>query len=202
MNRESMKRFDRVSGSRCKLFLWAVLFGVCVLLLGSCTWLQRQNTSVPIVAAADGMQAAYVLQAVTVKSNNSEQRFLALVEVRQGDFQLAGLTELGQRIFTVTSAGGAVEVSKSEWLPTHISVKQLLALFQFVYWPESSLKKAYAGELRIELRNGQRSLYNKQALVAIAQFSGEKSQWEDKVELRHVPADIEIVVDPLEVKYL
>lgn len=158
----------------------------------------------PVIRNALGMENVRVVQAVSVKNpgNTEEFRFVAVVEISNGKFQLAGLTSLGQRIFTVTADGESLEIEKAAWLPDHIQIEKLLLMLQFVYWPENALSNAYREKWHIDLKDDVKRLYRGKVLVIEAFIHEFTPSWGDSVELHQVSSGMHVFINPVEVEYL
>lgn len=181
-------------------------------LLSSCSWMQMHSNELPIIHDAKGMKNVHVVQSVLVKNDREGYQFVALIEITDGNFQLVGLTSLGQRIFAIRSKEGNLEIEKSEWLPGYVSIEKLLLLFQFVYWPEDRLSQVYQGRLSIEEDDTSKRLFSGRTLLAEALFfNGSFSEglapistppWEAAVKLRHLSSGTQIFIKPVEITYL
>lgn len=189
----------------------------------SCACLQPMPKALPIIHDAVGMRDMQLVQTVQftgteksvsdateggqdTKQINDQQnpQLIVVTTIQNSEFKVVGLNAVGQRMFTMSSAKGEFSVEKSSLLPEDVPLAQMLALMQFVLWPDQRLQTVYAKPWEIRESNKEKQLLRSSALVLSAHFDSKNfsdSPWESATLLIHERAGIRVQIEPVEVTY-
>jgi len=121
-----------------------VLFGFYFSVITACS---TTSTNIPVpeglnlLPPEEGPSAALLKQKVTLDRAGKRQQFFAVTRMNPQQIDLVVVLATGQKALSVSYDG--VSLSQEQHLSANIPVDEILALVQFVHWPESSIRKHY-----------------------------------------------------------
>jgi len=135
-----LPRFVRIAGV-------VVSLGFCLFVISACS---SANLSMPIpdrlvlLPPSGGPSPVLLKQKVTFDKAGRQQQFLVVSRINSQQVDLVILLATGQKVLSVSYNG--VSFSQQQHLSANIPGEEILALVQFVLWPEFIIRQHYRQE--------------------------------------------------------
>ncbi|MDO8342604.1 MAG: DUF3261 domain-containing protein [Cellvibrio sp.] len=123
-----------------RLFLLVPLLLVVLLTLGACTILKRDDFT--LLATSSDQQVRVAQQQWQVQQGAKNYSLEVIVERNTNHWRWIMLNQLGQRVVTVESKAGQVQIERLQSHPANQLLPELLQAWQFSYWPLADLQAA------------------------------------------------------------
>lgn len=141
-----------MSGESSRLMM-RLLALIALLTLGACTTLKRSDFT--LLTSSSDQQMRVAQQQWLVQQGEKHYSLTVIAERSANHWRWIMLNQLGQRVVTVESSGGQVQVEQLQSHPANQLLPGLLQAWQFSYWPLADLQTAAPHWLFAE-RDGRR----------------------------------------------
>lgn len=118
-----------------RLFLFGALW-----MLGACTTLNRGDFT--LLTTSSDQQVRVAQQQWQVQQGVKNYSLEVIVERSANHWRWIMLNQLGQRVVTVESKAGLVQIEQLQSHPANQVLPELLQAWQFSYWPLADLQTA------------------------------------------------------------
>jgi hypothetical protein len=142
-----------MSGNKNPAVITRLLVLIAFLALGACSTLKRSDFTLLTTSSDQQMRVAQ--QQWLLHQGEKNYSLEVIVERSANHWHWIMLNQLGQRVATVESKGGQVQVERHQSHPANQLLPELLQAWQFSYWPLADLQTADPRWLFIE-RDGRR----------------------------------------------
>lgn len=141
-----------MSGNK-NIFIVKCLLLVLLLTLGACSTLRRSDFTLLITSSDEQVHAAQ--QQWQIQQGEKKYSLEVIVERSANHWRWIMLNQLGQRVVTVESKDGQVQIERLQSHPVNQLLPELLQAWQFSYWPLLDLQMSDTRWLFAE-RDGRR----------------------------------------------
>lgn len=141
-----------MSGSN-NVFIIKYVLLVLLLALGACSTLKRSDFK--LINASSDQQVHVAQQQWQIQQGEKKYSLEVIVERSANHWRWIMLNQLGQRVVTVESRAGQIQIEQLQSHPANQLLPALLQAWQFSYWPLVDLQTADPRWLFAE-RNGRR----------------------------------------------
>lgn len=125
-----------------------------------------------------------VVQQITANWSASRQEtLLCVLELDKQRIAMAGLTNDGLDLFSLSYDGKSLLLDKSPLLPDSVAPELMLADMQLVYWPLDLLQKILPAPWRLEVGEHYRRLFYKNRQAVDVNYLAPDPVWAKSVEL-------------------
>ncbi len=149
-------------------------------------------THLKLLPPEEGPKAVMLKQKVTLESETEWQQFIVITRIDPKQLSLVALTATGQKIVSMNFDG--LEYHQENHLHQDAPRSDLLALVQFVHWPEVSIEQHYKkiDGWTVDLDSRQRSLLTSVGILVKVDFLG------DKIVVENYSLNYHVVIELLE----
>lgn len=176
--------------ARARWLLWALL---AVWLLSGCAaprpWLG------PLPPNALDTEVEVRQRLVLLRGEESRSMQVA-IRVDAERLTLIGLSDLGQRLFTLTSDGRQADLTSRVPDLRGLDPNWILTDLQLAYWPLPSLRAALPEELRLEQRAALRTLWRDRRLLWLG-FNESEEPWHGELVVYNLRLGYRLDIQPL-----
>ncbi len=158
------RNFPLDSGSVvCRSALWML----SLVLINACSS-SVFNPPIPgrlnLLSPAEGPAAVLLKQKVTFITEDRRQQFLAVTGIDPRKLELVVLLATGQKILSMSYDGSSFK--QNQHLSKALPGEEIMALIQFVHWPEDAIRRHYRQRdgWMLEFADVQRSLLTRAGL--------------------------------------
>ncbi|MDN5861883.1 MAG: DUF3261 domain-containing protein [Salinisphaera sp.] len=137
-----------------------------------------------------------VRQQLTVRFDGEVRSMQVALQVAPTDLTLIGLTALGQRLFTLSWAGGQLALKSRVNRIADIDPARILADLQLAYWPLPALRAALPDSLHLEQYGTARVLWRDGELLWFAS-SQTANRWGSTLTLYNARLGYRLTIRPL-----
>ena len=141
-----------MSGNKNVVIVKCLLL-ILFLTLGACTTVKRSDFT--LLTSSSDSQVRVAQQQWQVQQGEKKYSLEVIVERSANHWRWIMLNQLGQRLVTAESSGGAVQIEQLQSHPANQVLPALLQAWQFSYWPLADLQMADPRWLFAE-RDGRR----------------------------------------------
>jgi len=163
-----------------------LIFSLCVLLTGCAVLNIPEDIKQPVLMpmAPPAGPSRRVLQQITALWPDRKETLLCVLELDKQHVAMAGLTNDGVSLFSLTYDGKTIVLDKSPLLPDSVSPEFIITDLQLVYWPVTVLQQSlHASSWQLEVDTGHRRLYYLGNKMVEVNYLSPDAVWAKSVEL-------------------
>ncbi|WP_432740516.1 DUF3261 domain-containing protein [Methylobacter sp. G7] len=139
-----------------------ILTAMFLLWLSGCALMQPKQVAVKseLMPIAQPLgPARRIVQQINAVWADRQESLLAVLELDARHIAMAGLSDSGLSLFSLTYDGNTLVSDRSPLLPESVNPEFIITDLQLVYWPIAMLKKNLPAEWRLEAGQNKRFLY-------------------------------------------
>lgn len=126
-----------------------------------------------------------IVQQITAAWSGHKETMLCILELDKRHIAIAGLSNAGMSLFSLSFDGKKTVLDKSPLLPDSISPEFIIKDLQLAYWPLAKLQKILPYQWRLEDNRHHRRLYFNNNLQAEVDYLQPDNVWAKLVTLNN-----------------
>jgi hypothetical protein len=177
-------------GSIAGVLLHGFPISIIFLGLSGCALAPCLNTSKEVAVIPEMMPIAQplgparrIVQQIKAEWTDRQESLMAVLELDAQHIAMAGLSNDGLSLFSLSYDGQTMVSDKNPLLPELVKPEFILADLQLVYWPQVMLQKILPAGWRLEVTENKRLLIVNNKKQAEITYLSPNSDWPKAVEL-------------------
>lgn len=124
-----------------------------------------------------------IVQQLTAFWPSRQETLLCVLELDEHRIAMAGMTNEGLSLFSLSYDGNILQSDKNPMLPDSVAPEYMIADLQLTYWPVSALRKVLPANWRLETGSNFRRLFVGDDLRTEVHYLSTEASWPRNVDL-------------------